>query len=221
MLYYFTGNCTTVKHNSRPVSVHVWILAKYMERKLSGFSDVNCPSASQRVSVASYGTLRHVLPLTSNDLIFTARRNAAWTLFSVLFLVSICWQGVAPFPWYLNAKGPTRLGSTCVAHRLIAPQPWCHCVLVVWLNFRAAQSLTATCSVYYFASFCMRQKVSCSFAPSHQYLATRHCDAECYEDGRDTEIARPENATHEMRARRLSVLLKMQDVKLLEFFREP
>jgi len=24
--------------------------------------------------------------------------------------------GVAPFPRYLNAKGPTRIGSTCVAH---------------------------------------------------------------------------------------------------------
>jgi len=26
------------------------------------------------------------------------------------------WQGVAPFPWQLNAKGPTCIGSTCVAH---------------------------------------------------------------------------------------------------------
>jgi len=24
-------------------------------------------------------------------------------------VVSIYWQGVAPFPWYLNAKGPTPL----------------------------------------------------------------------------------------------------------------
>ena len=31
-------------------------------------------------------------------------------------VVSISWQGVAPFPWYLNAKGPTPIGSTCVAH---------------------------------------------------------------------------------------------------------
>ena len=31
-------------------------------------------------------------------------------------LVSIYWQGVAPFPSYLNAKGPTPIGSTCVAH---------------------------------------------------------------------------------------------------------
>jgi len=31
-------------------------------------------------------------------------------------VVSIYWQGVAPFPWYLNAKGPTRIGRTCVAH---------------------------------------------------------------------------------------------------------
>jgi len=31
-------------------------------------------------------------------------------------VVSIYWQGVAPFPWYLNANGPTRIGSTCVAH---------------------------------------------------------------------------------------------------------
>jgi len=36
---------------------------------------------------------------------------------SITFRVlSIYWQGVAPFPWYLNAKGPTRIGSTCVAH---------------------------------------------------------------------------------------------------------
>jgi len=27
-------------------------------------------------------------------------------------VVSIYWQGVAPFPWYLNANGPTRIGST-------------------------------------------------------------------------------------------------------------
>jgi len=31
-------------------------------------------------------------------------------------VVSIYWLGVAQFPWYLNAKGPTRIGSTCVAH---------------------------------------------------------------------------------------------------------
>jgi len=31
-------------------------------------------------------------------------------------VVSIYWQGVAPFPWYLSAKGPTHIGSTCVAH---------------------------------------------------------------------------------------------------------
>ena len=31
-------------------------------------------------------------------------------------MVSIYWQGVAPFPWYLNEKGPTRIGSTCIAH---------------------------------------------------------------------------------------------------------
>jgi len=31
-------------------------------------------------------------------------------------VVSIYWQEVAPFPWYLNAEGPTPIGSTCVAH---------------------------------------------------------------------------------------------------------
>jgi len=31
-------------------------------------------------------------------------------------VVSIYWQGVALFPCYLNAKGPTPIGSTCVAH---------------------------------------------------------------------------------------------------------
>jgi len=31
-------------------------------------------------------------------------------------MVSIYWQGAAPFPWYLNAKRPTPIGSTCVAH---------------------------------------------------------------------------------------------------------
>ena len=31
-------------------------------------------------------------------------------------VVSIYWLGVAPFPWYLNAKGSTRIGSTCVVH---------------------------------------------------------------------------------------------------------
>jgi len=31
-------------------------------------------------------------------------------------MVSIYWQGVALFPWYLNAKGPIRIGGNCVAH---------------------------------------------------------------------------------------------------------
>ena len=31
-------------------------------------------------------------------------------------VVSIYWQGVVRFPWYLNAKGPTPIGSTGVAH---------------------------------------------------------------------------------------------------------
>ena len=31
-------------------------------------------------------------------------------------VVSIYWQGVALFPWYLNAKWLTHIGSTCVAH---------------------------------------------------------------------------------------------------------
>jgi len=31
-------------------------------------------------------------------------------------VVSIYWHGVAPFPRYLNAKGPTPIGSTCIAH---------------------------------------------------------------------------------------------------------
>ena len=36
---------------------------------------------------------------------------------SIAFRVaSIYWQGVAPFPWYLNAKVLTPSGSTCVAH---------------------------------------------------------------------------------------------------------
>jgi len=36
---------------------------------------------------------------------------------SIAFWVaSIYWQGVAPFLWYLNAKGPTPIGSTCVAY---------------------------------------------------------------------------------------------------------
>jgi len=36
---------------------------------------------------------------------------------SIAFRVaSIYWQAVASFPWYLNAKGPTPIGSTCVAH---------------------------------------------------------------------------------------------------------
>ena len=31
-------------------------------------------------------------------------------------VVSINWHGVAQFPSYLNAKGPTRIESTCIAH---------------------------------------------------------------------------------------------------------
>jgi len=37
---------------------------------------------------------------------------------SIVFrVVSIYWQGVAPFPWYLNAKGSTPIGSTCIGSR--------------------------------------------------------------------------------------------------------
>jgi len=32
------------------------------------------------------------------------------------WVVSIYWKVVAPFPWYLNAKGLTPIRSTCVAH---------------------------------------------------------------------------------------------------------
>jgi len=42
-------------------------------------------------------------------------------------VVSIYWQVVAPIPWYLNAKGPTRIGSTCVAHT--SPQRGSHDVI--------------------------------------------------------------------------------------------
>jgi len=35
---------------------------------------------------------------------------------SIFLWVTVYWQGVAPFPWYMNAKGPTPIGSTCVAH---------------------------------------------------------------------------------------------------------
>ena len=31
-------------------------------------------------------------------------------------VVSIYWYGVAPFPWYLHAKGSTPIGSACVPH---------------------------------------------------------------------------------------------------------
>ena len=33
-------------------------------------------------------------------------------------VVSIYWLRVAPFPWYLNANGPTHIGHTCVVHTL-------------------------------------------------------------------------------------------------------
>jgi len=35
-------------------------------------------------------------------------------------VVSRYWHGVAPFPWYLNAKGPTPIGIACVAHSLVS-----------------------------------------------------------------------------------------------------
>jgi len=45
------------------------------------------------------------------------------------WLWSIFWQPSAPFPWYLNAKGPTRIGSPALhTLRLIARQPWRHCI---------------------------------------------------------------------------------------------
>jgi len=34
-------------------------------------------------------------------------------------VVSIYWKGVAPFPLYLNAKGPTPIGSKYVAHTFL------------------------------------------------------------------------------------------------------
>ena len=66
-------------------------------------------------------------------------------------VVSIYWQELAPYPWYLNAKGQTRIGSTCVAHmfRLIARQPWRHCVTSLrsahWLA--SSLKLAARCFV--------------------------------------------------------------------------
>jgi len=66
------------------------------------------------------------------------------------WVVSIYWPEVAPFPWYLNAKGPTRIGSTWFhTLGLIAQQPWRHCVTGLrsahWLA--SSLKLAACCPV--------------------------------------------------------------------------
>ena len=66
-------------------------------------------------------------------------------------VVLIYWQGVAPFPWYLNAKGPTPIGSTFMhcTHFASARQPWPHCVTSLrsahWLA--SSLKLAARCPV--------------------------------------------------------------------------
>jgi len=65
-------------------------------------------------------------------------------------VVSIYWQGIAPFPWYLNAKGPgphwKHLRCTL---GVIAWQPWRHCVTSLrsahWLA--SSLKLAARCPV--------------------------------------------------------------------------
>jgi len=49
-----------------------------------------------------------------NILLFVSVRVIAQSI--AFWVVSIYWQGVVPFPWYLNAKGPTPIKRTCVAH---------------------------------------------------------------------------------------------------------
>jgi len=56
----------------------------------------------------------------------------------------------APFPWYLNAKGPTSIGAPALhTLRLIAQQPWRHCVTSLrsahWLA--SSLKLAARCHV--------------------------------------------------------------------------
>ena len=65
-------------------------------------------------------------------------------------VVSIYWQGVAPFPWYLNAKGPTPLEAPALhTLRLIARRLWRHCVTSLrsahWLA--SSLKLAARCPV--------------------------------------------------------------------------
>jgi len=52
------------------------------------------------------------------------------------WVVSIYWQGVAPFPWYLNARDRPVLEAPALhTLRLIARQPWRHCVISLRLAY--------------------------------------------------------------------------------------
>ena len=59
-------------------------------------------------------------------------KNSQWQSCSAINCLSSginILTGVAPFPWYLNAKGPTPLEASALhTLRLIARQPWRHCV---------------------------------------------------------------------------------------------
>jgi len=81
-------------------------------------------------------------------------------------VVSIYWQGVAPFPWYLNGKGPIRIGITCVAHTSPhSAAPWRHCVTSLrsahWLA--SSLKLAARCPV----SGCWPSCSSCASVHLH------------------------------------------------------
>jgi len=87
-------------------------------------------------SVKPFGHNTRVLQTTLHDNSRTLHSNGRLSgkvvAQSIAFrVVSIYWQGVDPFPWYLNAKGPTPIGSTCVAHTFLFGRWQTSCIVKV------------------------------------------------------------------------------------------
>ena len=103
-------------------------------------------------------------------------------------VVSIYWLGVAPFPWYLNVKGPTRLALEAPAlHtlRLIARQPWRYCVTSLrsahWLANGlklAARCPVSGCWLSCKISQHLTKLQARKLIASHALTVSGHCPAE-------------------------------------------
>jgi len=114
-------NSSTAKSCSRTVlldlTAEIWLFALMREVRFKCHSVHR--SASYQVLFITCNSNRTIGELKKSAAKFHYIKTLSGKVVaqSIAFrVVSIYWQVVVPFPWYLNAKGPTRIGSTCVAH---------------------------------------------------------------------------------------------------------